>query len=88
MAKPGLLAMALSRGRSLSKICLRGLRGKDENVQRRQFKGALVADPKVVLMRAALGDDVDVELVRWAIGEIKQDEKRWRRYDAQARQSR
>ena len=55
----------------------RTLMGKTELEQRRYFMKMLVVHPKVVLLRAALGEDIDVLKVRWAITKVEQNEQRY-----------
>ena len=76
MDKPGLLAMVLSRGRQLSKMKIINMRGGDEAQQRRYFMRMLVVHPKVVMLRVALGDEVDMGKLSWAMERVKENEQR------------
>ena len=51
------------------------MRGRDEAAQRRYFMKMMVVHPKVVILRAALGEDIDIDLFRWAIGEVETNER-------------
>jgi hypothetical protein len=56
------------------------MRGRDEAAQRRYFMKMLVVHPKVVILRAALGEDVDVDLFQWAISEVERNERCYVRF--------
>ena len=75
--KPGLLAMMLSRGKTLERMKVINLRGKTDCDQRRYFMKMLVVHPKVVLLRAALSEDMDVAKVRWALNKVEENEQRY-----------
>ena len=77
MDKPGLLAMVLSRGKDLAKVKIVNLRGTTELEQRRHFMKLLVVHPKVVLLRCALGEDIALEKIEWAIEQVTENERRY-----------
>ena len=77
MDKPGLLSMVLSRGKTLAKMKIVNLRGATDLERRRHFTRLLVVHPKVVLLRCALGDIMDVTKVEWAIEQVMENERRY-----------
>ena len=77
MDKAGLLSMVLSRGKDLTRMKVVNLRGNTDVERRRFFTKMLVVHPKVVLLRVALGEEIDENKFRWAMEEVRENERRY-----------
>ena len=78
------LHMHVCSGQAKTRTKLCGIRGRTDEERRRSFARMLVAEPKSVMLRAALGESMPMERLLWARDEVRQNEERWR--DAPAQQ--